>query len=102
MLAEDVLTEAGFRVQLAMRLRDGLELAEHAELDIALLDVNLGNGTNSYPIAQALRRRGVPFVFVTGYDAPGLAPEFDGAASVQKPYDPADLLAVASSLRRSA
>ena len=35
-------------------------------LDIAVLDVNL-SGETSFPIADALRRKGVPFVFATGY-----------------------------------
>ena len=33
----------------------------------ALLDYNLGRDTTSEPIAQALRARGVPFAFLTGY-----------------------------------
>lgn len=96
MLAEDVLAEAGFRVVVAMRLGEALKIAEQAALDVALLDVNLGGGTNSYPVARALRRRGVPFIFVTGYGALGLEPEFGTTPIVQKPYDPGDLLAAAS------
>jgi hypothetical protein len=34
--------------------------------DAAMLDVNL-NGNKSYPVADALAARGVPFVFSTGY-----------------------------------
>lgn len=36
-------------------------------LDGALLDVNLGGGETVFPLAEALRARGVPFVFATGY-----------------------------------
>jgi hypothetical protein len=36
-------------------------------IDVTVLDVNL-NGQMSYPIADALAARGVPFVFSTGYD----------------------------------
>lgn len=35
-------------------------------LDGAVLDINLG-GTMVYPVVDALRERGVPCVFVTGY-----------------------------------
>jgi DNA-binding response OmpR family regulator len=35
-------------------------------LDLAVLDINLG-GTMSFPIAEALARRGIPFLFLTGY-----------------------------------
>jgi hypothetical protein len=40
--------------------------------DIAILDVNL-NGQKTFPIAEALSRRGMPFVFATGYGAGGLS-----------------------------
>ena len=31
-----------------------------------MLDVNLGSG-NSFPVAEELRRRNIPFIFATGY-----------------------------------
>ena len=102
LLAEDVLTVAGFRVILAMRLREGLEIAEREPLDFAVLDVNLGGGTDSFPIAEALRRRNIPFVFVTGYDAPGLDAAFRHAQVIQKPYDPADLVAAVQRIASAA
>ena len=43
------------------RIADALQLAEHEALDGAILDVNL-NGEWCFPIAVALRQRGVPFV----------------------------------------
>ena len=33
----------------------------------ALLDFNLGKDMTSLPVAEALRDRGVPFIFLTGY-----------------------------------
>lgn len=57
------------------RLEDGIRLASQEVLDGAVLDVNL-NGDRCYPIAGALRERGVPFLFLTGYDDnPGLVPD---------------------------
>lgn len=42
-------------------------LADEANmLDRVVLDLNL-HGLKSYPIADALAQRGVPFVFLTGY-----------------------------------
>ena len=35
---------------------------------MALLDVNL-SGETVFPVAEALKARGVPFAFATGYDA---------------------------------
>src|SRR3712207_3309616 len=36
-------------------------------LDAAVLDINL-KGEAVFPVADALRQQGVPFVFATGYD----------------------------------
>jgi CheY-like chemotaxis protein len=48
---------------------EALELiAVEAALNGAVLDINLGQ-ERAWPIADELRRRGVPFVFTTGYDA---------------------------------
>lgn len=85
MMVEDMLLELGASVvgpvatvELALRL-----VAEH-RIDAALLDVNL-NGQRSYPIADELRQRGIPFVFATGYGSPGYD-TLDALNVVQKPY----------------
>ncbi|MCA1970075.1 MAG: GAF domain-containing protein [Rhizobium sp.] len=55
--------------------------------DFALLDINLGIGT-SVPVAEELTRRGVPFVFATGYDDRTALPvELLSVPVVRKPYD---------------
>jgi PAS domain S-box-containing protein len=41
-------------------------MAEH-QLDAAVLDINL-NGVKVYPLADQLRARRVPFIFITGYE----------------------------------
>ena len=43
--------------------------ASEERIDGAVLDVNLGGGETVFPLAEALRRRGVPFAFATGYGA---------------------------------
>lgn len=83
---EEMLIDLGCTVVgPALRLDEGLELAASAEIDAAVLDVNI-NSERSYSIAEALERRGVPFVFATGYDRDGL--EWRGADSemIAKPY----------------
>lgn len=57
----------------AGRLDEGLTLAGREPLDGALLDVNLA-GDRSFPIAQLLRERGVPFMFLSGYDDTSMVP----------------------------
>ena len=50
----------------AASVSEALKLLESAEVQGAILDVNL-RGERVYPIADALRQRHVPFVFASGY-----------------------------------
>ena len=66
-------------------LERGLELAGHEPLDGALLDINL-HGEMSFPIAEVLSARGVPFVFVTGYEDRSIVPlAYRSAPRLDKP-----------------
>lgn len=66
---------------------DALDLiAETKELDGAVLDLNLG-GEMSYPIAEALAERDIPFVFTTGYDKAHIAPRFSEVIRCEKPVE---------------
>ena len=80
------------------RIADALRLAEHEALDGAILDVNL-NGERCFPIALALRQRGVPFVFTTGYDALVIPDAHAGAPRCEKPVDKALLARLLSKAR---
>ena len=68
------------------RLATAMELARNEPIDAALLDVNLGNGDFSYPVARALEARGIPFAFVTSYAASALDGAFCQYAVVNKPF----------------
>lgn len=90
---EDELTALGLLVVgPAMRLETGLELARSADLDVAVLDVNL-HGGRSYPIATELLDRGVPFIFATGYGHAEGFGEFADTITLTKPYRTSDLAA---------
>jgi DNA-binding response OmpR family regulator len=93
MLVEDVLLDLGCDVTVAMRLDRGLELARRTDIEVAVLDINLGEGC-SYPIADVLRERGIPFAFATGYGARGVDAGYRDVPVLQKPYRPADLVAL--------
>lgn len=59
----------------------------------AVLDINLGD-ENSFPVADELRRRGTPFVFLTAYDAPSVLPQrHANAPALAKPFAPEQLQA---------
>jgi len=65
--------------------------------DAAVLDVNLG-GDRVYPVADALSRRNVPFVFVTGYGTGVLPYEYAERPRLGKPFKMADLIDTLSSV----
>jgi CheY-like chemotaxis protein len=75
----------------AARISRALELVATETFEAALLDINL-DGEMSWPVAEALRARGIPFVLSTGYETGQILPEnLAGAAVVKKPYDVAQL-----------
>jgi CheY-like chemotaxis protein len=99
MLIEDMLTDLGCHVVgPASRLDEAMELAATSELDCAVLDVNLG-GQPIFPLADALRERGRPFAFATGYGDAGLREVDRGTPVLQKPFREGDLARVLGELR---
>lgn len=73
------------------RIEDALRLAE-TQIDAAILDVNL-EGAFSYPIADRLIDRQVPFLFVTGYDGWALPDSYRAAPRLAKPFTEARVIA---------
>jgi DNA-binding response OmpR family regulator len=83
---EDLLTELGFEVVgIATGLRQALPLARSGNFDFAVLDINLA-GEMSFPIADILRERGIPFLFASGYGSKGLTEDYRSATRIQKPF----------------
>ena len=88
MLVEDMLEDLGcVVVAVAGNVAAAIAIAgQHdAVFDGALLDVNLG-GEMVFPVADALARRGVPFVFATGYGRAGIEERFLDAPVICKPF----------------
>jgi len=98
MLVEDMLTDLGcIVIGPAAEIDEALRLATTVEIDAALLDVNLG-GRPIFPVADALKARGVPFAFASGYGEAGLTEAHRGATVLQKPFREADLRRVLEGL----
>ncbi|WP_247635393.1 response regulator [Methylobacterium sp. 37f] len=85
MLGEDMLLDLGCEVAVAMRLEKAVAMARATAFDLAILDVNLGE-TVSYPVADVLFARCIPFIFATGYGAAGIDPAYGAVPVMQKPY----------------
>jgi CheY-like chemotaxis protein len=67
MLLEDLLHELGCHVvEIASRVETALTSILVRIFDVAILDVNL-KGETSYPVADVLELRKLPFLFATGY-----------------------------------
>jgi CheY-like chemotaxis protein len=81
----------------AADLAAALRLAGDAAIDAALLDVNLGGGDVSYPVARLLRTRGIPFAFVTSYSRRAVEDAAGPCDWVNKPFKAAE---IAACLRR--
>jgi len=92
MLVEDMVHDLGHEVVgPAMTLEVALQLAREERVDCAILDMNLGQGVLSEPVARALEARGVPFLFATGYGSKSVIEGFATAPVLKKPFVTGDL-----------
>jgi CheY-like chemotaxis protein len=95
---ESALADLGCTsVSAAATVDQALDLIKAHAFDMALVDVNL-NGRKSYPVADALAARGVPFVFSTGYSGQTLDDGYRDRPVLGKPYSEAHLVAILADL----
>ncbi|QUT04178.1 response regulator [Sphingobium phenoxybenzoativorans] len=86
MMLEDFLDALGYRLHaVAGTLQEGCDLARNAEFDAAVLDCNL-RGEKSWPVAEILAGRGIPFVFATGGSADDVPTQFADRMTLAKPF----------------
>jgi two-component sensor histidine kinase/CheY-like chemotaxis protein len=91
-VANIVRTAGGTVVGPVSTLPEALMLAGRESLGAAVLDVNLA-GEMVFPVAESLRTRGVPFLFLTGYGESYVWPApFAAAPRIPKPVQAAELL----------
>ena len=74
-----------------------LAMLNEQRFDLAILDVNLG-GEKSYPIADVLIARGIPFAFSTGYSDHGDRADMNCQPILRKPYLACDVAKVVDQL----
>ncbi len=86
LLIEDHLRDLGVEdVVFAHSLEAGLRLARDVPCDFAVLDINL-NGERSFPIADVMRQRDIPFLFSSGYGSRDLEERYADHPVLTKPY----------------
>ena len=88
---ENMLLDAGASVSPAATVKQAQALIDTQDFDVAMLDVNL-NGTKSFPVAETLAERGVPFIFATGYGAHGMEHPFRDRPVLKKPFQSNELV----------
>ncbi len=94
MLIEDMLIEFGHEIAAVTgRMQDAIRAAQTASFDLAIVDVSL-DGAPSYPVAEIIKARRIPFAFVTGYGLSGLDPRYAGWPTLQKPFTQPELAEV--------
>lgn len=84
---ESILFELGAASVVSFTTAEAaLQWLAVAQADLGVLDIALA-GATSYPVADALMERAIPFMFTTGYGDTQLIPErFAGVPVVHKPY----------------
>ncbi len=89
---EDMLVDSDCEVVgPASRVAQALKLIDDETVDAAVLDLNIA-GDLVYPVADALEKRGLPYIFVTGYGASGLTEPYRSRRVLQKPFSRRELL----------
>lgn len=87
MAIEDMLSDLGCTsITVAGNIEMALGIIAAAPFDLATLDLNL-NGRRSYPVAEALSDRRVPFAFSTGYGGHGVGEGYGDRPVLNKPYN---------------
>nr|WP_086491861.1 HWE histidine kinase domain-containing protein [Novosphingobium panipatense] len=96
--AEDIMTRLGAELTPASTVEGAHDALDSFTPDFAVLDINLGDQT-SFPVADRLLEKGVPFFFASGYGEQAKLPDEHRARMViQKPYTAHNLARAAEEL----
>lgn len=84
---EEAIRDMGYEpVGPVPTVRQAMALIEENQVAAAVLDVSLGSGEKSYPIARVLQSKNIPYLFVSGYQERDLPSEFADIPICPKPY----------------
>ncbi len=85
-MVQRMLTDLGYAVAgTATTVGEAMEMIGSRGIDAAVLDINL-DGEMSYPVADELVGRGIPFLFSTGYGGGDLPDAYQGSHVLKKPF----------------
>ena len=87
LMMRDTLAEQGFSVVGPFaKAGEPIAAARDKHVHGAVLDVNL-NGEMIYPVAELLKGRGVPFIFISGCESDSIDVRFSGIPVLRKPIE---------------
>lgn len=93
-----ILEEAGANVvAVTSQIPDLAPLLAEGGLDVVLIDINLGHGL-SFDFARTLKEHGIPFAFLTGYDAAMLPDDLADSTYLSKPADAPRIVATLAAI----
>ena len=101
---EDILRQAGAEdVVIAVNMQEAREALAGRTLDIAMIDIQLDEGSDSgLSLGRLAMARNIPFIFLTGYTRVVLPDGFSAVPVLTKPYIPRTLIeALSEVLARS-
>jgi len=107
-LSKKILSENGYRILEAKNAREALEILKKEAVDLAILDINLGEAEqDGIGLGQKIKdMHALPFIYLTAYDNSeiiGKAVATTPYSYLTKPFKNADLIAsVEIALRQSA
>lgn len=88
----DALEDIGIpNVHSVRTLKKARAAVETETFDFAILDVNLGNGENSFEFARELMKSGTQILFVSGYNSNEFPEDLRHIRVLSKPFDPRTL-----------
>jgi DNA-binding NtrC family response regulator len=95
---KSALKELGWEVSgTAAKIDAAMKVARTGSFDAAIIDINL-DGAMTYPVADILRERAIPFAFTTGYGRTAIDNAYSDVPVLQKPFSHDQLKAVVSRL----
>ncbi|MGK9171015.1 response regulator [Inquilinus limosus] len=96
---EAIVRGAGYEVAgPAGDLDTALGLATSGAIAAALLDIELGPGVDTYPVAKLLQARDIPFAFVSARAPEQIDGTYATCPLIRKPFEDAEIVRVLEEL----
>jgi len=91
MYVETIVEQSGYDVAgVVSSIDDALAFIDDHTVDSAVLDIDL-RGRPVYPLAEVLKKRGIPFVYASSSSERAIPPAFRSGPVVQKPFAASEL-----------